>query len=171
MPNRIRKHATIKKHDCDVLVGICFQPNGEPSYNLNKKGGRWNWAAVNLETGMGCMYYSSQSVGSGHLNEFNISQEGLAEAARIAAIEKKHRQEEREEQKGLKSGKLCIVHGFGYYGCGYLPHVRPIEEAQGLAADDPGHYRLYRAADTGFWHLERELRELPKEEWYKPPAV
>jgi hypothetical protein len=168
LPKRLREHKQVIALQCDTFVGICFQDmwkQEDSRFAKGNKGGRWNWAAINLVTGKGWMVYSSLSPGSGHSAHFDLSEEGIQREALSAEA---HRRQ-REGERGLKAGTHCLVHGFGYYGCGYEPYICTLDEAHERAASSPRHYKMWRDDHDGQWNLEQYLYELPEDECYKPP--
>ena len=75
VPNRLRNHKRVIELNCDTFIGIRFRDENERDDECKRTGhGRWNWAAVCLSTGLGCSYYSSLSLASGHLIDFDLSE-------------------------------------------------------------------------------------------------
>lgn len=166
VPRRIRKHATIDELGCNVLLGVCIQDKRlkeDARDRKNSQGGRWNWVAVNLQSGKGCMYKQSLSEGSGRLVTFDISPEATQARRDKAKAAAKYR----AELKELSAGSLCCVRGKRmtqppdgphiYYCDGYnewfVPyHVIDIKEARARHAAAPSSMYLWQD-EEGVWNL------------------
>jgi len=158
VPKRIRMHKDVVGLHCNVLVGICIddiENEGDPREKKYSRGGRWKWAALNMDTGHGVMHIQSRSQQSGRRTTFDLSKEGQETERSNKEAAARRRAEDRVEDKGLANGTLCLVAGYGQYGGGgYYPHVTTIEEARARHAKDPAYMELWQGRN-GVWHLQQ----------------
>lgn len=147
LPKRIREHKEIEFKGCDAFIGVRLRYAGSTNET-----NRFNWAAVNLTTGVGVQYKQSFSSYSGRLLHFDISPANIAEEETA----RKQKRKRAAEQAALtrREGK-CFVHGFGTYYNGYEGYDTTLKRAQEMKASSPRRFRLWE--EHGKWNLEEQM--------------
>ena len=64
--------------------------------------------------------------------------------------------EDDEYNRKISDPTMCMVQGYGYYGCGWYPYFTTIEEARELKRDWGTSARLFRNEEGG-WDLEPDV--------------
>ena len=129
LPPRIHKSGVLNGIDANALIGCCIQDEKEERdtrFTPHGKGGKWNWAAINLNTGKGLQLRCSRA--SGKYTKFDLTPRGQKREAE----EHRRAKEERANVRGWEKGKMV-------YDCGSRhssDYFVTLEEARRLEKEE-----------------------------------